>query len=44
MNRFKDKVVLITGAAKGIGKTMAVQFAREGVGIFLVDPDGGLSL
>ena len=43
MNRFKDKVVLITGAAKGIGKTMAVQFAREGANVFLVEPDGGLS-
>lgn len=35
-----DRVVLITGAARGIGRTMAAQFAREGAKVFLVDLDG----
>lgn len=32
--RFKNKVVLITGATSGIGKTTAYAFAREGAKIF----------
>ncbi|MCX5913281.1 MAG: short-chain dehydrogenase, partial [Deltaproteobacteria bacterium] len=28
--RFKDKVVLITGAGVGIGRAAAVQFGKEG--------------
>ena len=28
--RFKDKVVLVTGAGTGIGQATAVQFAKEG--------------
>ena len=28
--RFKDKVILITGAAKGIGRATALKFAKEG--------------
>ena len=30
MNRFKDKLVLITGAGRGIGKECALQFLAEG--------------
>ena len=29
-NRFKNKVVWITGGGSGLGKAMAIQFAREG--------------
>ena len=34
---FKDKVVLITGSAQGIGKTAALAFAREGGIVVLND-------
>ena len=30
MNRFQNKVALITGATSGIGRTAAIAFAREG--------------
>ncbi len=37
---FKDKTVLITGAAVGIGKACALQFAKGGANVILVDYNG----
>ncbi|KAB8137739.1 SDR family oxidoreductase [Gracilibacillus oryzae] len=37
MKRFQDKVVLITGGASGLGKAAALQVAKEGATLVLVD-------
>ncbi len=37
MNRFEDKVVLITGAGSGLGQASALQLAKEGAKLTLVD-------
>jgi NAD(P)-dependent dehydrogenase (short-subunit alcohol dehydrogenase family) len=39
--RFESKVVVVTGAAVGIGRAAALGFAREGGAVALVDNDPG---
>jgi len=37
MQRFKDKIVIVTGAASGIGKAAAWRFSQEGANVVLAD-------
>lgn len=37
MQRFDDKVALVTGAASGIGRATAIRLASEGAAVFLAD-------
>lgn len=43
MMRFKNKSVMVTGAGSGIGRATAIEFAREGARVAVVDlnPAGG---
>ena len=38
--RLKDRVAIVTGAAKGIGKAVAFAFVREGAKVSLIDVEG----
>ena len=40
MSRLKDRIALVTGAASGIGKGIAIAFAREGANIVVADKSG----
>ena len=40
MELIKDKVVIVTGAAAGIGAGVAKLFTEGGAHVFLVDLDG----
>lgn len=39
MNQFHDKIVVVTGAAKGIGRTIANQYVKQGAKVLLADID-----
>jgi 3-oxoacyl-[acyl-carrier protein] reductase len=41
MDRFKDRIAVITGGAEGIGKAVAQRLGREGAAIALVDVQEG---
>ena len=35
--KLKDKIAIVTGAAQGLGKEIAIEFARQGAHIVLID-------
>src|SRR6185436_3290594 len=39
MPNFQDKIVIVTGGAKGIGRAISLSFAREGANVLCADVD-----
>ena len=39
MNRFEDKVVLVTGSGGGLGRASALRFVEEGARVVVADKD-----
>lgn len=39
MKRLNEKTAIITGAASGMGKVIALKFAKEGANVVLADLD-----
>ncbi|KAK7894323.1 hypothetical protein LTR67_006084 [Exophiala xenobiotica] len=42
MPDFKDKLVLVTGAARGLGRAMAFEYAKQGARLIIIDVLGDL--
>ena len=40
--KLKDRVAIVTGAARGIGKAIVLAFIREGTRLVLIDVDRGI--
>ena len=41
-NLLENKVAIVTGSGRGVGKGVAMQMAAEGARVVIVDPGGNL--